>query len=158
MKDAPTVDSKLENADTHNAKHAKVVEYKEAEKKRTEIENKVAEHETKIEKLTEEREKLIKNSKLPVPGLNFTSDGLTLNEVPFMPGKVSSSQEMEVAARLIIAKNPKVKIFRLSRGESLGAAKMEALVSFAKDNGYQGFIEMVVRNQDDLRVEEYTEQ
>jgi len=110
-----------------------------------------------LAKLASEREKLILSSKLPINGLNFSDEGLMLNGIEFAPGKVSSSQEMEVAAKLIMAKNPTVKVFRIARGESLGKKKFESIVQFAKDNGYQGFIEQVVREQNELRVEEYTE-
>jgi fatty acid/phospholipid biosynthesis enzyme len=64
---------------------------------------------------------------------------------------------MEVVARLIMAKNPKVKLFRIGRGESLGAKRLKAIVDFAKKNGYQGFIEQVVRGQNELVVTEYNE-
>ena len=157
LKEVPTLDQKIDNADTHNKKHTKVVEYRELKKKLDEVLVKAKNHETKLDALSNEREKLISSSKLPVPGLNFGDDGLILNGIPFMPGKVSSSQEMEVIARLIIAKNQEAKVFLMSRGESLGSKKLKALADFAKENGFQGFIEQVSRGQKELRVEEYIE-
>ena len=64
---------------------------------------------------------------------------------------------MEVAAKLIIASNPTVKVFRIARGESLGEKRLQAIIDIARDNGFQGFIEEVKRGQDDLIIEEYTE-
>ena len=84
-------------------------------------------------------------------------DGLELNGVPFVAGKVSDSQIMEVAAKLIIASNPTVKVFRIARGESLGAKRLQSLIELARKEGYQGFIEEVKRGQDDLIIEEYSE-
>ena len=104
-----------------------------------------------------ERAGLIAKAKLPIDGLTFTDDGLELNAVPFVPGKVSDSQIMEVAAKLVIAANPKVKVFRIARGESLGAKRLQAIIDIAKKNGFQGFIEQVQRGQNEMRVEEYTE-
>lgn len=104
-----------------------------------------------------ERENLIAKSKLPIDGLTFTDDGLELNGVPFVAGKVSDSQIMEVAAKLIIASNPTVKVFRIARGESLGAKRLQSLIELARKEGYQGFIEEVKRGQDDLVIEEYSE-
>ena len=121
------------------------------------VEKKIAELEEKTDKLATEREAIIKKSKLPIDGLNFTDDGLELNGVPFTPGKVSDSQIMEVAAKLIICKNPTVKVFRVGRGESLGKNRLQSLLELAKKSGYQGFIEQVVREQNEMRVEEYTE-
>lgn len=113
--------------------------------------------EDKLGALAKERETLIATSKLPIAGLSFTDDGLELNGVPFVAGKVSDSQIMEVAAKLIIASNPTVKVFRIARGESLGEKRLQAIIDIAKANGFQGFIEEVKRGQTDLVVEEYTE-
>jgi hypothetical protein len=106
----------------------------------------------------DERAALIAGAKLPVDGLTFTEDGLELNGIPFVPGKVSDSQCIEVAAKLIVAANPTVKVFRIARGESLGSKRLRAIVDMAKANGFQGFVECVQRGQNDMRVEEYTEQ
>lgn len=64
---------------------------------------------------------------------------------------------LEISAKLVIASNPKVKVFRIARGESLGAKRLATLIDIAKRNGYQGFIENVVRGQEEMRIEEYTE-
>ena len=114
-------------------------------------------HEKKLSDLLKERETLIAKSELTIGGLTFTDDGLELNGVPFVAGKVSDSQIMEVAAKLIIASNPTVKVFRIARGESLGAKRLQSLVELARKEGYQGFIEEVKRGQDDLIIEEYTD-
>ena len=149
--------AKIADVQRHNEMYRKVQDYLSAKENKEEAEAKVDNHEKELLSLSEERDKLIKDSDLPIAGLNFTEDGLELNGIPFAAGKVSDSQIMEVAARIIIAKNPTVKVFRIARGESLGKKKLEALVRFAKENGFQGFIENVVREQNELRVEEYTE-
>lgn len=150
--------TKLKQAEEHNEKCTKVSEYNEKVKLKKAVEKKIEALETKLTKLASERETLISKSKLPIDGLNFTEDGLELNGVPFAPGKVSDSQIMEVAAKLIICKNPTVKVFRVGRGESLGKHRLQTIVELAKREGYQGFIEQVVRDQNDMRVEEYIEQ
>lgn len=151
------VSQKINDIQHHNEMHRKVEDYLTAKQNKEEASAKVADHEKKLLSLSAEREALIKKADLPITGLNFTEDGLELNGIPFVAGKVSDSQIMEVAAKLIIAKNPTVKVFRIARGESLGKKKMEALVKFAKENGFQGFVEQVVREQNELKVEQYNE-
>lgn len=151
------VSQKINDIQHHNEMHRKVEDYLAAKQNKEEASAKVADHEKKLLSLSAEREALIKKADLPITGLNFTEDGLELNGIPFVAGKVSDSQIMEVAAKLIIAKNPTVKVFRIARGESLGKKKLEALIDLAKKNGYQGFIEQVVREQNELRVEQYNE-
>lgn len=147
----------LRKAEEHNKKAAKVADYlskkKQADDKKAEAEK----MDSEIEELSAEREKLISSAKLPISGLSFSDDGLVLNDVPFVSGKVSDSQIMEVAAKLIIASNPTVKVFRIARGESLGQKRLQAILDLAKKEGFQGFIESVVRGQQDLIIEEYTE-
>lgn len=147
----------LRKAEEHNKMAAKVADYlskkKQADDKKAEAEN----MDSEIAELSAEREKLISSAKLPISGLSFSDDGLVLNDVPFVAGKVSDSQIMEVAAKLIIASNPTVKVFRIARGESLGQKRLQAILDLAKKEGFQGFIESVVRGQQDLIIEEYTE-
>lgn len=147
----------LRKAEEHNKMAAKVADYlskkKQADDKKAEAEN----MDSEIAELSAEREKLISSAKLPISGLSFCDDGLVLNDVPFVAGKVSDSQIMEVAAKLIIASNPTVKVFRIARGESLGQKRLQAILDLAKKEGFQGFIESVVRGQQDLIIEEYTE-
>lgn len=147
----------LRKAEEHNKKAAKVADYlskkKQADDKKAEAEK----MDSEIAELSAEREKLISSAKLPISGLSFSDDGLVLNDVPFVAGKVSDSQIMEVAAKLIIASNPTVKVFRIARGESLGQKRLQAILDLAKKEGFQGFIESVVRGQQDLIIEEYEE-
>lgn len=151
------VTAQLEKAEAHNKIHALVMDFLEKKQQKENAEKVAREYDEAIENLVKEKENLIASSSLPISGLTFTDDGLELNGVPFIAGKVSDSQIMEVATKLIIASNPTVKVFRIARGESLGAARLQSLIDLAKKEGYQGFIEEVKRGQDDLVIEEYTE-
>ena len=147
----------LEQADAHNKRFNLVCQYKEKKDQFDRIKAQSEQMDAKIDDLGKERAKLIANAELPIAGLTFTEDGLELNGVPFVPGKVSDSQIMEIAAKLVIASNPKVKVFRIARGESLGAKRLATIIDIAKRNGFQGFIEQVKRGQMEMSVEEYTE-
>lgn len=147
----------IAEAEFHNKRFNLVGQYKEKKHQYDGYKRKYATIEGKIADLSDERAELIAGAALPVEGLTFTDDGLELNGIQFVPGKVSDSQAMEIAAKLVIASNPTVKVFRIARGESLGGKRLEAIVNIAKKNGFQGFIENVVRGQEEMRVEEYTE-
>lgn len=147
----------LRKAEEHNKKAAKVADYLSKKKQADDKKSEAEKMDSEIEELSAEREKLISSAKLPISGLSFSDEGLVLNDVPFVAGKVSDSQIMEVAAKLIIASNPTVKVFRIARGESLGQKRLQAILDLAKKEGFQGFIESVVRGQQDLIIEEYTE-
>ena len=148
----------LAEADAHNKKYNIVCQLAEKRALLSNLEEVEKNATASIEAYGDERAALIAGAKLPVDGLTFTEDGLELNGIPFVPGKVSDSQCIEVAAKLIVAANPTVKVFRIARGESLGSKRLQAIVDMAKANGFQGFVECVQRGQNDMRVEEYTEQ
>lgn len=147
----------LADAEAHNKKFNLVCQFKEKKHQYEAVKEKADTMDAEIDKLADERAGLIASSELPIAGLSFTDDGLTLNGVPFVPGKVSDSQTMEIAAKLVIASNPKVKVFRIARGESLGQKRLETIIDIARRNGFQGFLECVVRGQEEMRIEEYTE-
>ena len=147
----------LEQAEAHNKRYHAVCQFKEKQTQYNTIKAKSEEMDRQIAELSTERADLIANAELPIAGLSFTDDGLELNGVPFVPGKVSDSQTMEIAAKLVIASNPTVKVFRIARGESLGAKRLQTIVDIARKNGFQGFIEQVQRGQTEMLVEEYTE-
>lgn len=149
--------TELANAEKHNRICAEFADCKAKQAAADDAMTKAAKIDADIVSLATERAGLIANAKLPIKGLTFTDDGLELNGVPFVPGKVSDSQIMEVAAKLVIVSNPTVKVFRIARGESLGAKRLENIVAIAKKYGYQGFIEQVQRGQTEMMVEEYTE-
>lgn len=148
---------RLAQAEEHNRKNGEVVAYLEKCDSLKVADAKVADVENSLASLSEERANLIATSHLPIEGLTFTENGLELNGIPFSSGNVSDSQIMEVATKLIIASNPKVKVFRIARGESLGEKRLRAIVDMAKKNGFQGFIEQVQRGQTEMAIEEYTE-
>ncbi|MBR2732733.1 MAG: hypothetical protein IKD80_00550, partial [Selenomonadaceae bacterium] len=147
----------LAEAEAHNKRYHAVCQYKEKKHQYDAFKAKAEQMDARIDALAKERADLIANAELPIAGLSFTDDGLELNGVPFVPGKVSDSQTMEIAAKLVIASNPTVKVFRIARGESLGAKRLQTIVEIARKNGYQGFIENVIRGQEEMRIEEYTE-
>ena len=147
----------LDRVQEHNRNCDLVRKYNERKAELDAVVAKAAKMDADIAGLADERAALISKAELPIDGLTFTDDGLELNGVPFVPGKISDSQAMEIAAKLVIASNPTVKVFRIARGESLGAKRLQTIVDIAKRNGFQGFIEQVQRGQSEMLVEEYTE-
>lgn len=152
------VEKMLNEAKIHNERHNAYIQYQEKKKQFEDARVKSENMDAELDKLQTLRNTVINNAKLPIEGLSFTEDGLTLNGIPFADGHVSDSQKMELACRLIIAANPNIRVFRIARGESLGKKRLQTIIDIAKKNDYQGFIECVVRGQEDMRVEEYTEQ
>ncbi len=147
----------LAEAEAHNKRYHVVCQYREKKAQYDAFKAKSEQMDADIAKLSDERTTLIANAELPIAGLSFTDDGLELNGVPFVPGKVSDSQILMTATKLVVASNPNTRIFRIARGESLGAKRLAEIIEIARENHFQGFVENVVRGQEELRIEEYTE-
>lgn len=147
----------LAEAEAHNKRYHVVCQYREKKAQYDAFKAKSEQMDADIAKLADERATLIANAELPIAGLSFTDDGLELNGVPFVPGKVSDSQILMTATKLVVASNPHTRIFRIARGESLGAKRLAEIIEIARENHFQGFVENVVRGQEELRIEEYTE-
>ena len=145
------------NAEAHNNMCDAVTRYLELKDKYDNAVAAVNASNARLSSLASEREELVTNAKLPINGLSFTEDGLFLNGIPFVAGRVSDSQMMQVAFSLIVASNANVKVFKIARGESLGSDKLNEIINIAGQNGFQGFIEEVQRGQNTLLVEEYEE-
>lgn len=153
----PNLDKAIAEAKEHNDKASKVSEYISNKKNLDNTLASVQKLESELQTLETEKKALINKSELPIKELSFTEEGLMLNGIPFVSGKVSDSQIMEVAAKLIIASNSTAKVFRIARGESLGTKRLQTIIDIAKKYGFQGFIEQVKRGQDEMLVEEYQE-
>ena len=147
----------LAEAEAHNKRYNIVCQYREKKAQYDGVKAASEKMDADIAKLADERAALIANAELPIAGLSFTDDGLELNGVPFVPGKVSDSQILMTATKLVVASNPNTRIFRIARGESLGAKRLAEIIEIARENHFQGFVENVVRGQEELRIEEYTE-
>lgn len=157
VKPLDEVNKEVEEVAVHNMNNQQVIKHLEDIKNADKTRNEYQTISQEIEDLISAKKLIIASNKLPVDGLSFDSDQLYLNDIPFVDGEVSTSQIMDVSVKLLMAKNPTCKMFYITRGESLGAEKFKSIISFAKENGYQGFIEEVVRTQDNLQVFEYVE-
>ncbi len=108
------------------------------------------EQDRKIERIAEEREQRIAASNLPVKGLRFTDDGLTLNGVPFE--QASSSEKIRVSAKLGLAQNHELKVMLIRDGSLLDEDALAELAEIAKQYDAQIWIERVADPADGIGV------
>lgn len=155
--DIEELEGRLKSAGEHNQSVLRVKEYLQATEDVMATEKEAIDKDAELDKVKFEREQLIKANPFPIPGLEYSDEGLIYNGLAVAPGVLSTSEEMELAARLVMALNPHTKIFRVAQGESLGTKMLADLAHFALENGYQGFIEQVVRDQEELHIEQYEE-
>lgn len=78
---------------------------------------------------------------LPVEGLGFNDEGVTLNGVPF--AQASHAERLRVSVVLAMAQNPTLKVIRVEDGSLLDDTGMAILAEMAEKNDCQIWIERV---------------
>lgn len=156
--DTNALKAEYEAAKEHNDKVDQVKGYLEHKE---ELEKKKKEYEkwgAKVYKIESENQKLIAGSEIPVEGLTFDENGLYLNGLPFTEDQLATSELIEVGVKLAIAKKPKVKIIRVSHGESLGSEIFTDLIRVCNKKGYQLFIEEVDTRIKQLKLQYFNDE
>jgi len=95
----------------------------------------------KIDGLDKKKSDAIAKADLPVEGMDFTEDGITLDGVPFKDG--SSSQKMIAALRIAASFNPQLRVIQVRDGSLLGKKNFQIVKDFAEENDYQIWLETV---------------
>jgi predicted ATP-dependent endonuclease of OLD family len=95
----------------------------------------------KIEAQREEKQAILKQTKMPVPGLEIKDDGVFLNGI--FSENWSESEGITASAELCIAMNPKLRVISIDKGESYDKESLKALEAWAIKNDLQAFIAIV---------------
>ncbi len=103
-----------------------------------------------MEALATKKAKLIEDANLPVEGLSFTTEGVTLAGVPF--SQSSGAESLAASVMIGMALHPKLKVMLIRDGSLLDKDSMELLANLAKDEEYQIWIERVGHADDGVIV------
>lgn len=94
-----------------------------------------------LEKIIEQKEKLTKAAKFPVPGLGFGEDGVLLNGLPFE--QASGAERLRASVAIGAALNPKLKVSIVRDGSLLDDDNLKLLAESAAEHDVQVWIERV---------------
>ena len=117
--------------------------YEKEKEQLTSVKKKAQELTETIEKTRKEKQSIINNSELSIPGLEIRDEGLYFKDLPFDKEQLSTSQILMIVFKLMVAINKKTPIFFFSRAESLGEANLNILTEYAESKNLQLFIDKV---------------
>lgn len=100
-----------------------------------------AQHTLRLEEIDRQKAAGIAAAKLPVPGLGFNSDGVTLNGIPF--SQASTSEQVRVSTALAMAGDPAIRVMRIDGGEALDSESLAIVEQLAAAKQYQVWISRV---------------
>lgn len=94
-----------------------------------------------IEQLDQQKVAGVAAAKMPVPGLSFDDEGVTLNGVPF--SQASGAEQLKVSVAIAVTANPKIRVLRITDGSLLDSSNMALLADLAARYDFQVWVERV---------------
>jgi DNA repair exonuclease SbcCD ATPase subunit len=140
----PDIEELKAKGDDLDALNAKVREKNRRLKLEAEATNISADYDAltaSIQDIDAEKRAIITGAKLPVEGLSFTEDGVTVDGIPFTD--CAESLKLRIATGLAMALNPTLRVIRITNGHALDSESMEVLRELAEDRGYQVWVERI---------------
>jgi DNA repair exonuclease SbcCD ATPase subunit len=139
------ISAKLSKARTGNQQHAA---WKQLTDRKDEHQRNANEHAAESESLTEQidkldaaRQKAIIEAKLPVEGLGFGEDFITLNKVPW--AQAGRAERVDASTAIAMALNPKLRTVLIRDGSDLGTAMRDRIRARAKEKGFKVLMEVI---------------
>lgn len=139
--DPTTFTAQLADAEKVNARRRAAKAFAQLTAELKAAEERVADLSGKIGAIDYEKEDLLEQAKLPVPGLSFTAEGVLLNGVPLE--QASGAEQLRVSLAMGIAANPKLKVILIRDGSLLDDRSLELVARMAEEAGAQVWLERV---------------
>jgi recombinational DNA repair ATPase RecF len=94
-----------------------------------------------IEKIEQQKKEQVTQAKYPLAGLSLNDESVVYLEKPF--SQLSTGEQIRVSTAIAIKLNPRLKIILIREGSLLDKKGLAEIISIAKDNDYQLWIEKV---------------
>lgn len=95
----------------------------------------------RIDAIDKEKAAAIQAAAMPVPGLGFDSDGVTLDGLPFE--QASQAQQLRVSVAMGFAMNPRLRVLLIRDASLLDTESLAMVTKMAEDAGAQVWMERV---------------
>ncbi len=94
-----------------------------------------------MDKIKKEKSNRIKNTKLPIEGLEFDGDVIRYNGIEFE--ECSTAERIEIALAVAVEENPNIRVLLIREGSSLDESAVKRVKKLAKEHNFQIWIETV---------------
>lgn len=94
-----------------------------------------------VEDIALNRDATLAEARLPVKGLGFTDEGVTLNGVPFE--QASTAEQIRASVAMGLASNPRLRLMLVREGSLLDDESMRLLADIAAEHDAQVVVERV---------------
>lgn len=100
-----------------------------------------------IDDIENDRKERLFAAKFPVPGMEFTEDGVLFKGLPFDSGNQCQSDILRVGVAIAVAQDPALKIVRIKDGSLLDSSSKRELLEQLAEFGFQAFVETVADSE-----------
>jgi hypothetical protein len=94
-----------------------------------------------LQELDHRRATLLSDCPMPVPGIGFEADGVTLNDLPL--DQASAAEQLKLGLAVACAMNPHLRVMLIRNGSLLDDDAMTMVAKMAEEHGAQIWIERV---------------
>jgi hypothetical protein len=152
-KPVAVLNKKINDSSDHNTMCEKVKTYLQEKEQLKKLEDEYGHETALIESQREAYKDAIRSLALPIPDLFFDDEQLIWNGRPVNPDVLSTSEIMGLGFMIRMAKAPKCEVVVIHRGESFDRESLNDLIDQADAYGLQLFVEKVVDDQEELKLE-----
>lgn len=131
----------MDDAYEHNANFEDYQRRQGAIDEAQELEAKSAELTSAVEYFDTQKIQLIAASPMPVPGLSFDDDGVTLNDIPIT--QASGAERIKLSVGMAMAANPNLRVICIKDASLLDEDSFGMLKAVAEANDFQIWYEQV---------------
>ncbi len=147
----------ITDAVSHNTQHEKVLSLAEKQKGLIADKQRLEKLNSDIEDIDAKKDKLIKNSKLPIKGLSFDEDNIYLDGLPVEEGQQNTAALIDMGVEISMALNPNLRAIFIHEGSLFDKESLSALIKKVEDRGYQLIVELVTEDEElEVKFTEHT--
>lgn len=139
--DAAAIRKELEDARIHNSKLVGRGERLRLLKLADEAKRKSAELTKRMEAREAEKQAKIAAAAMPIPGLGFDGEVVTLNGFPF--DQASTAEQIRASLGVAMSQNPRLRVILIREGSLIDADGIELIRQVAEAKGFQVWCERV---------------
>lgn len=135
------IKERIAAAEDTNSAAAKIEDRKRKQSELTVLENESAMMTAHLQELDHRRATLLSDCPMPVPGIGFEADGVTLNDLPL--DQASAAEQLKLGLAVACAMNPNLRVMLIRNGSLLDDDAMTMVSRMAEEHGAQVWIERV---------------
>jgi len=139
--DTAAIKARIGAAQETNAAAAAVEERRRKSEELAVLEDDAANMTKHLQELEAKRAALLSNCWMPVPGIGFDTDGVTLNGLPLE--QASAAEQLKLGVAVACAMNPSLKVMLIRDGSLLDDDSMAMIEQMAEAHQAQIWIERV---------------